>query len=114
MIPYRDDVFCDIYSKMREHGYLETGFAFRVMDHTRKGFYYHNGVDRYIRKVLLNIGVSERYIACLEETIYLFPKVQGIIQLRYTLIFLWYKIHYPEEYQAVIGGKEETVLSPTI
>ena len=114
VIPYRDDVFCDIYSKMREHGYLETGFAFRVMDHTRKGFYYRNGVDRYIRKVLLDIGVSERYIACLEETIYLFPKVQGVIQLRYTLIFLWYKIHYPEEYQAVIGGKEETVLSPTI
>lgn len=102
-VPYRDDVFLHICSKMEEHGYRETGFPFRIMDHTRKGFYCHNGVDRHIRKLLLDIGVSERYIACLEETPYLFPKAQGIIQFRYTMIFLWYRIHYLEEFQHVIG-----------
>lgn len=103
VIPYRDDVFLHIYSKMKEHGYPETGFAFRVMDQTRKGFYCHNGVDGYIQKLLLDIGVSEQYMACLEEIPYMFPKAQGIIQLRYTLIFLWYRIYYPEEFQRVIG-----------
>lgn len=102
VIPYRDDIFLYISSKMEEHGYLEKGLAFRVMDQTRKGFYYRSGVDRYTRKLLLDIGVSEQYLTCLEKTAYLFPKAQGIIQIRYTLILLWYRIYYPEEFQHVI------------
>lgn len=102
-IPYRDDVFLHIYSKMKEYGYQETGFAFRIMEHARKGFYYHNGMDSYIQKLLLDVGVSEQYMACLEEIPYMFPKAQGIIQLRYTLLCLWYRIYYPEEFQRVIG-----------
>lgn len=103
VISYRDEVYLYICSILREHGYMETGLAFRVMDQTRRGFYYRNGVDGYTRKLLLNIGVSQRYIASLEETAYLFPKAQGIIQLRYTLILLWYRICYPGEFQYAIG-----------
>lgn len=103
VIPYRDDIFLQIYSKMNEHGYLEKGLALRVMDQTRKGFYYRNGVDRHIRKLLSDIGVSEQYISCLEKTPYLFPKVQGIALVRYTLVLLWYRIYYPKEFQHVMG-----------
>lgn len=102
VIPYRDDVFLHICSKMEEHGYLEKGFAFRVMDQTRRGLYRRNGVDRHIRKLLLDIGVSERYISHLEETAYLFPKAQAIAQVRDTLILLWYRMHYPKEFRHVM------------
>lgn len=102
-ITYRDDVFLYICSKMKEQGYLETGLAYKVMDQTRKGNYYRIGMDGHIRKLLLDIGVSEQYIACLEETAYLFPKAQGIIQVKHALILLWHKIHYPNEFHHVFS-----------
>lgn len=102
-VPYRDDVFLYICSKMKEHGYFEAGLAFRIMDQARKGVYYRSGVDGYIRKILLDIGATDQYIACLEKTPYMFPKAQGIIQLRYTLILLWYRLHYSGEFQRVMG-----------
>lgn len=102
-ITYRDDVFLYICSKMKEQGYLETGLAYKVMDQARKGNYSRIGMDGHVRKLLLDIGVSEQYIACLEETTYLFPKAQGIIQVKHALILLWYKIHYPKEYDHVFS-----------
>jgi len=104
-ITYRDDVFLSICAKMKEQGYLESGLAYKVMDQTRKGNYYSIGMDEYIRKLLLDIGVSEQYIACLEETTYLFPKAQRIIQVKHALIFLWYKIYYPNEFYHVFSER---------
>lgn len=75
--------FLYICAKLEEHGYREKGLAFRIMDQTRKGYYYRNGMDRLSRNLLLGIGVSEQYIACLEKTAYLFPKAQGIVQVRF-------------------------------
>lgn len=103
VVAYRDDVFLYICSKMKEQGYLEIGFAYKVMDQARKGNYSLIGVDEYVRKLLLDIGVSEEYIACLEETAYLFPKAQGVIQVKQALILLWYKIYYPKEYDYVFS-----------
>lgn len=88
---------------MKEQGYLEIGFAYKVMDQARQGKYSRIGMDEYVRKLLLDIGVSEKYIACLEETAYLFPKAQGVIQVKQALILLWYKIYYPKEYDYVFS-----------
>lgn len=103
IVAYRDDVFLYICSKMKEQGYLEIGFAYKVMDQARQGKYSRIGMDEYVRKLLLDIGVSEKYIACLEETAYLFPKAQGVIQVKQALILLWYKIYYPKEYDYVFS-----------
>lgn len=105
VITYRDDVYLHICSKLKQHGYHDFGLAFRIMDQTRKGVYYRCGMEEHIRKLLLDIGVSERYIACLEEVAYLFPKVQGIINVRQTLILLWYRIQYPKEFNYVFGER---------
>lgn len=102
-ISYRDDVYLYICYKMKEHGCLETGLAFQVMDRTRRGYYRRNGMDRHIRSLLLDIGVSEQYIACLEDAAHLFPKALGVVLLRYTLTLLWYRIHCPEEFRHVFG-----------
>lgn len=101
---YRDDIFLYLRSKMKVCGYYEYGFAFAVMDKTRKGIFYRNGMDQHTRKLLLDINVSEQYIACLEETPYLFPKAQGIVMLKKALVLLWYRIHFPAQFQQVFGG----------
>lgn len=107
-ITYRDDLFLYLCTKMKNYGWDEFGFAFMVMDKTRKGIYHGCGVNQYTHKLLLNIGVSEQYIAHLEEIPYLFPKAQGIMMLKRSLILLWYKIHYPVEFQhAFVGNNNE-------
>ena len=103
VIVYRDDIFNSIFSHMKKCGYYEVGLAYAVMDNARKGKYYHCGIDRSTRLLLSEIGMSDEYIACLEDIVYLFPKAQGITSVQYTLVLLWYKKHYPEKYRYVFG-----------
>lgn len=98
---YRDDVFQYVYSKMTKKGYYDSGLAYMVMDKARKGIYHRNGVDENTRKILLDIGCSEKFITDLEEILYLFPKAQGVLYVKHVFVLMWYKVYYPEIFEMI-------------
>lgn len=99
---YREDVFRCVQEKIEERGGSGTGYACRVMEEVRRGIYARDGMPGEIRQQLFGLGVEEWLLDALEKIRYLFPRASGVASLKYELILMWYKIHYPEEFRGYV------------
>lgn len=102
LIAYRDDVYHCIQEKMKPENGPGTGYAFQIMEDVRRGEYAQNGMPAAIRQQLLALGIQEWLIDSFGKIRYLFPKSQGILPVKHAMIFMWYKIHYPETFEKIV------------
>ncbi|MGN1207151.1 MAG: hypothetical protein ACI4SP_02525, partial [Eubacteriales bacterium] len=102
VIAYRDDIFNDIQEKMTRKGLSDTGFAYRVMEDTRRGLYAKNGVPDDIKMQLKTIGMEDRFVDSIGKISYLFPKAHGVTYVKLAAILMWYQMHYPKEFDEIM------------
>ena len=102
VIAYRDDVFNYIKEHMLNSGYTDTGFAYKVMEDTRRGLYAKNGIPPETKAQLESIGMNNWFADSISRINYLFPKAHGVTYVKLAATLMWYKIHYPKEYSKII------------
>ena len=102
VIAYRDDVFNYIQEKMIRKGLSNTGFAYRVMEDARRGLYAKNGIPNDIKMQLKSIAMDDWFIDSIGKIKYLFPKAHGATYIKLAATLMWYKIHYPKEFNEII------------
>ncbi len=102
VIAYRDDVFNYIQEKMFSKGLTDTGFAYKVMEDTRRGIYAKNGVPNDIRLNLKVIGLEDSFVESIGKIRYLFPKAHGVTYVKLAATLMWYKTHYPKEFNKIM------------
>lgn len=103
LIAYRDDVFRYVRDKMLVKGFADTGFAYRVMEDTRRGIYAQSGVPEDIGSLLRSVGAEDWWIGSIGKIRYLFPKAHGVACVRSAAILMWYKMHYPKEFGEIMA-----------
>lgn len=103
IIAYRDDVFHYVQKRIEEKGGRGTGYACRIMEEARRGVYAGGKIPEEIRQQLFALGAEEWFVESLGRIRYLFPRAQGVLSVKYALILMWYKIHYPEEFRAYLS-----------
>ncbi|MBQ3182360.1 MAG: helix-turn-helix domain-containing protein [Clostridia bacterium] len=101
-IAYRDDVFNYIQKKMISKGLTDTGFAYKVMEDTRRGIYAKNGVPNDIKMQLKSIGAEDWFLDSMGKIKYLFQKAHGVTYVRSAAILMWYKFYYPTEFNEIM------------
>ncbi|MBE6711021.1 MAG: helix-turn-helix domain-containing protein [Ruminococcaceae bacterium] len=94
----RDDIYNLISTRLLRHGIDDPGFAYRVMENTRKGVYTKQGMDDADRQYLTEIGVTEEMIGWFKTIKFLTNKSISVLDLKYSLILMWYKLRFPEEF----------------
>lgn len=102
VIAYRDDVFNYIEKHMLRKGITNTGYAYKIMEDTRRGVYARGGVSDEMRKQLKDIGVEEWFADSIGKIRYLFPKAHGVTYVKLAATLMWYKIHYPKEFAEIM------------
>ena len=102
VIAYRDDVFNHIEIHMLRKGMVNTGYAYKIMEDTRRGVYFRGGVSDEMRKQLKDIGVEEWFVDSIGKIQYLFPKAHGVTYVKLAAILMWYKNHYPKEFNEIM------------
>ncbi len=102
LIAYRDDVFNYIREKMVSKGLVDTGFAYKVMEDTRRGLYAKNSVPNDISLHLNAIGMESWFARSIGKIRYLFPKAHGVTYIKSAATLMWYKIHYPKEFNEIM------------
>jgi len=102
VIAYRDDVFNYIQGKMLVKGGADTGFAYKVMEDTRRGIYAKDGVPDDIKHNLKSIGIEDWFVESIGKIRYLFPKAHGVVYVKLAAILMWYKLHYPKEFSEIM------------
>ena len=98
VIAYRDYVFNHIEKQMLHKGIASTGYAYKIMEDTRRGVYFRGGVSDEMRKQLGDIGIEDWFIDSIGKIQYLFPKAHGVTYVKLAATLMWYKIHYPKEF----------------
>ena len=102
VIAYRDDVFNHIEKQMLHKGIASTGYAYKIMEDTRRGVYFRGGVSDEMRKQLGDIGIEDWFADSIEKIQYLFPKAHGVTYVKLAATLMWYKIHYPKEFNEIM------------
>ena len=102
VIAYRDDVFNHIAQHMLRKGIANTGYAYKIMEDTRRGVYARGGVSEEMKKQLKDIGIEDWFIDSIEKIQYLFPKAHGVTYVKLAATLMWYKIHYPKEFAEIM------------
>ena len=102
MIAYRDDVFNYIQDKMLCKGLTDTGFAYKVMEDTRRGIYAENGVPKEVKCNLKAICMEDWFIDSIGKIRYLFPKAHGVTYIKLAATLMWYKLRFPKEFNDII------------
>ncbi len=102
LIAYRDDVFNHIEKHMLRKGMVNTGYAYKIMEDTRRGVYFRGGVSDEMKKQLKGIEVEDWFIGSIGKIQYLFPKAHGVTYVRLAATLMWYKIHYPKEFAEIL------------
>jgi DNA polymerase-3 subunit alpha (Gram-positive type) len=102
LVAYRDDVFNYIQKKITDKGSADTGFAYKVMEDTRRGIYCNNGMPDSVKNGLRSIGAEDWFIESIGKIAYLFPKAHGVTYTKMALTLMWYKIHYPKEFNKIM------------
>ena len=100
LIAFREEVFNEIESKSQNI----SGFAYNVMENTRLGRY-SNGIDFATINTLRTLGLSEQFISLLTEIKYLFPKAHCVSYVKNALTYMWYKVHYKNEFMLLNTAK---------
>lgn len=101
VISYRDDVFHYIQKQMEARGISNTGYAYKIMEDTRRGVYARSGVSDELKQQLSFLGIDDWFAESIEKIRYLFPKAHGILYARDEFILMWYKLNYPETFQKI-------------
>ena len=99
---YREDVFNYIQEKMLARGIANTGFAYKVMQDTRRGIYAKNGLPDDIRRSLKAIGMEDWFVDSISKIRYLFQKAHGVTFVKLAATLMWYKIYYPKEFAEIM------------
>jgi len=102
LIAYRDDVFNYIQKRMIERGQTGTGFAYKIMEDTRRGIYAKNGVPKDTVSYLKSIGMDEWFVDSIGKIRYLFQKSHGVVYVKLAMVLMWYKIHYPKQFSEIM------------
>ena len=102
---HRDDVFMALRDKLREAGHTDTGIAFNITTKARRGVYAREGIAAEDRAVLEYLDLPKWFATYLEKVQYMSPKSHSVENLRTALVFMWYKINYPEIFAACIESK---------
>lgn len=105
VISYRDDVFNYIQKKMEVKRISNTGYAYKIMEDTRRGIYAKSGVSDEMKQQFSSLGIEDWFAESLKKIQYLFPRAHGIIYVKYALILMWYKINYPDIFEKTICNK---------
>ncbi|MBR6513580.1 MAG: helix-turn-helix domain-containing protein [Clostridia bacterium] len=101
-IAYRDDVFNYVRKRMISKGFTDTGFAYKVMEDTRRGVYSKNGIPDEVEHHLRAVGTEDWFVDSVGKIGYLFQKAHGISYVRTAVILMWYKLHYPKEFNEIM------------
>jgi len=102
VIAYRDDVFNHIAQYMLRKGIANTGYAYKIMEDTRRGVYARGGVSEEMKKQLKDIGIEDWFADSIGKIQYLFPKAHGVTYVKLAATLMWYKIHYPKEFNEIM------------
>ncbi len=102
VIAYRDDVFNHIGKHMMQKGIGNTGYAYKIMEDTRRGVYARGGVSEEMKKQLKDIGIEDWFADSIGKIQYLFPKAHGVTYVKLAATLMWYKIHYPKEFKGIM------------
>jgi DNA polymerase-3 subunit alpha (Gram-positive type) len=102
VIAYRDDVFQQIVKHMLQKGMVNVGYAYKIMEDTRRGIYAKGGIPNEVKKHLLDIETEDWLIDSIEKIQYLFPKAHGVTYVKLAATLMWYKIHYPKEFSEIM------------
>ena len=102
VIAYRDDVFNHIEKHMLSKGMASNGYAYKIMEDTRRGVYARGGVSDEMRKQLKDIGIEDWFADSIGKIQYLFPKAHGVTYVKLAATLMWYKIHYPKEFNEIM------------
>lgn len=105
VISYRDDVFNYIQKKMEVKRVSNTGFAYKIMEDTRRGIYAKGGVSDEMKQQLSSLGIEDWFAESIEKIQYLFPRAYGILYVKDALILMWYKINYPDIFKKIIWNR---------
>lgn|GEM_PF-6744596 len=79
---------------------MELNQAFPIMENVRKG----KGLRKVQLRLLRNYAAPEWFISCCSgdnHIAFLFPRAHCLNSLRWSLIALWYKLRYPQEFGQV-------------
>ena len=98
VIAYRDDVFNHIEKHMLRKEMASNGYAYKIMEDTRRGVYFRGGVSDEMKKQLKDIEIEDWFIDSIGKIQYLFPKAHGVTYVKLAATLMWYKIHYPKEF----------------
>lgn len=101
LIAFREDIFNKIESKAQN----VEGIAYNVMQNACHGRYGRNQVDTVTLNTLKTLGLSEQFISLLPKINYLFPKAHSIPHVKIALIYMWYKVHYKNEFDSTVQIK---------
>lgn len=102
VIAYRDDVFNHIEKHMLRKGIVNTGYAYKIMEDTRRGIYARGGVSDEMRKQLKHIEIEDWFVDSIGKIHYLFPKAHGVTYVKLAATLVWYKIHYSKEFNEIM------------
>lgn len=99
VISYREDVFHYIQKKMEVKRISNTGYAYKIMEDTRRGIYAKSGVSDEMRRQFSSLGLEAWFAESIGKIRYLFPRAHGVLHVKYALILMWYKLNYPETFK---------------
>ena len=100
---YREDLYEMIADRLYKNGIYDTGFAYEVMERSRRGDYARRGaVDPVTLQTLLSLGFDLDYIFLLEKIHYMFPRAHGVAYLKDAIVMTWYRIHYTKEFDEIM------------
>lgn len=102
VIAYREDVFLYVQERMREKGFYDTGYAYRIMRAANRGTVLKNGLPEELLTHLREIGCEPWFIESIAKVRFLFPMGDGAYFMKYSLILMWYKLHYPEAFAKIM------------
>ena len=102
VIAYRDDVFNHIEKHMLRKGIANTGYAYKIMEDTRRGVCFRGGVSDEMKKQLKDIEIEDWFVDSIGKIQYLFPKAHGVTYVKLAATLMWYKIHYPKEFNEIM------------
>lgn len=93
----------DIYDALIEYG-IDENMAYLVTEDVRKGKISHGKSLRWSEQkaVLLEHGVPDWFIGSCEKICYMFPRAHAYSYVMSAWRMAWYKLHFPQEYYAVM------------
>lgn len=99
IIAYRDDVFNYLQNKLKTTGISNTGYAYKIMEDTRRGIYARGGVSDEIKQQFVSLEIEDWFLNSIEKIRYLFPKSHGALFVKYALILMWYKLNHKDIFE---------------